>query len=420
MIPVDVELCYPTKRVLDFTKQHTDMAITILTGLPGSGKSETLITKVGTALREGRVALTFLSCESPILHTRVSITEHRRLSCRSGLHTPLDHFVSNEQAIELLGDAPPGTLLAFDEAQYFGEQLAESWYAASDRGVEILIASPSAAQLKALNRRGYDTKRMQLTCQVCQERTASRFFCHLDDDRTESVCDDCFERLKAKTKAEIIDRLRRGAPYPREEWTYQPVELPECSRWGVIRMDTRRRFQLIKDICASRALPSAHSSYLDVGCSTGFFCLQMSKAGFRSTGVDVAANDIEIARLLSTYFRRDYATYVVSDAYEYLKVTQDRTFDVTSAFSVFQWVMIQNTPEHGLDCMRWLFQKTKRICILEMGDSTEAHYIERIGLKYDSAWIYDFAQTNGGFERIDLIDRKSNKLKRDLLIGYKA
>ena len=396
------------------------MAIVILTGLPGSGKSETLITNVGTALQEGRIALTFLCSDSPLLRARRGITEHRKLGCRSGLNVPLDHFVSAEQSIELLNDAPFGALLAFDEAQHFGEQLVESWCAAASRGVEILISSPSVAQLKALNLRGHEATRLKLTCQVCQEGEACRFFCHLDDDRTESVCDHCFERLRAKAKVEIIDRLRRNPPYPGEEWTYQPVEFRECRNWGVIRRDTQKRYKLVRDICASQGLPSKHSTYLDVGCNTGFFCHQMHKTGFESTGVDVVADDIKVARLLSTYFRRDYTNYVVSDAYKYLQTTQDYIFDVTSAFSVFQWIMIQNTPEHGLDCMRWLFQKTGRICILEMGVSMEAHYIDRIGLRYDSAWIYDFMQTHGGFERIDLIDMKTSKLKRDLFVGYKT
>lgn len=396
------------------------MAITILTGLPGSGKSETLINRVGMALQEGRVALTFSCCDSPTLRARPGIAERRRLSCRSGLSARLDHFVSTEQSIDLLSEAPAGALLAFDEAQHFGDELVESWCAAAERGAEILIASPSAIQLDALKSRGHKAVHLQLRCQVCHEREASTFFCHLDDDRTESVCDDCCERLRAEAKTEIIDRLRRNAPHPGEEWSYQPIELPECGSWGVVREDTPKRHQLIKDICASQGLPNAYSTYLDVGCNTGFFCYQMHKAGFKSTGVDIVANDIEVARLLSTYFRRDYATYVVSDAHEYLRATQGHTFDVTSAFSVFQWVMIQNTPEHGIDCMHWLFRKTSRICILEMGESTEAHYINRVGLKYDSAWIYDFMQAHGGFEWIDLIDMKRSKLKRDLLVGYKA
>ena len=395
------------------------MSITILTGLPGSGKSETLISRVRSALQEGRVVKTIMCGDSSVLRARPGIAVRGMMGCRSGLSTRLNHFVSADQSTKFLANAPPESLLAFDEAHYFGQGLVESWCAAADRGVEILIASPSAAQLKALNRRGHEASRLRLTCQICKERDASEFFCHLDDDRTESVCDACFQRVKTETKAEIVRRLRRSPPNPGEECIYQPIELPECSGWNVIRGDSQKRFRIIRDICAGEGLPGMHSTYLDVGCNTGFFCHQMYKAGFRSTGVDVTVSDIEVARLLGTYVRRDYANYVVSDAHEYLRATQGGLFDVTSAFSVFQWVMIQKTHEHGLECMRWLFRKTRRICILEMGESTEAHYVERIGMRYDSAWIYDFMQRHGGFERIDLLDSKTNKLKRDLLVGYK-
>ena len=396
------------------------MPITILTGLPGSGKSETVISRVNSALQEGRVALTFLCSDSPILRARPNIAKRGRMGCRSGLFARVDHFVSTARSIDLLENAPAGALLAFDEAQHFGETIVDSWCAASERGAEILIASPNEAQLKGLKRRGHEAERLRLICQACQEREASAFLCHLDEDRTEAVCAECSDRLTEDARARIIDRLLHGGPQPGEEWLYQPVELPECSAWEVIRTDTQERCRIVLDTCAREGLPNAHSSYLDVGCNTGFFCHEMARAGFHSTGVDVAAKEIEVARLMSTYFRRDYATYVQSDAHEYLKTTQDRTFDVTSAFSVFQWTMIQKTPEHGLDCMRWLFEKTRRICILEMGESTEAHYIERIGLRYDSAWIRDFMETHGGFERIELIDMKSSRLKRDLLVGFKS
>ena len=342
------------------------------------------------------------------------------MGCRAGLFARVDHFVSTARSIDLLENVPAGALLAFDEAQHFGEKIVDSWCAASERGAEILIASPNDAQLKALNRRGYEAERLCLICQVCREQEASAFLCHLDEDRTESVCAECSERLTEDARARVIDRLLHRGPHPGKEWAYQPIELPEFSNWKVVRTDTQERCRLLVDTCAREGLPNAHSTYLDVGCNTGLFCYQMSRAGFHATGVDIAAIEIEVARLMSTYFRRDYVTYIFSDAYEYLKTTQDRTFDVTSAFSVFQWMMMQKTPDHGLDAMRWLFKKTRRICILEVGESSEPHYIERIGLRYDSAWMRDFMEMHGGFDRVELIDMKSSKLKRDLLVGFKS
>ena len=119
-------------------------------GCPVQGNPKHSSPRVGMALQNGRIALTFMCGDSTLLRARPSIAEHRRLSCRSGLSTPLDHFVSTEQSIELLSQAPSGALLAFDEAQHFGEQVVDSWCAAAERGVEILIASPSCCPTQGI------------------------------------------------------------------------------------------------------------------------------------------------------------------------------------------------------------------------------------------------------------------------------
>ena len=364
--------------------------------------------------------LTFMCSDSPILRARPNITKRGRMGCRSGLTTEVDHFVSADRCIVLVGDAPGGSLLAFDEAQHFGERLVTAWCAASDRGAEVLIASASPAQLEALGRNGHTFTQLSLECQACGECDATTFFVLRDEDRTESVCASCHDRLRADAEREVVERLERGIPYPGEKWIYQPVELRGCADWKVVREDTGRRFDLISDVCRRQGLPEAHSTYLDVGCNTGYFCNRMAHLGFRSTGVDTTVNDIEVARLLGCYVRRDFAAYILADAHDWLAGTRNETFDVTSAFSVLQWVMIQKTPEHGLDCMRWLFRKTNRICILEMGESTEAHYVERVGMQYDSEWVHRFMRETGEFERVDVIDAGEHGILRDLFVGFKS
>ena len=319
----------------------------------------------------------------------------------------------------LVGEAKPGALLAFDEAQHFDDQVVESWCAAADRGTELLIASPSTTQLERLRNRGHKSTQLSLKCQACGRREATTFFCHKDEDRTESVCEACHADMRADAEREVVDRLERGTPYPGEQWIYQPVELKACADWKVVREDTGTRLDLMRGICQNAGLPEKYSTYLDIGCNTGYFCSQMAHMGFQCTGVDVTANDIKVARLLGTYVRHDFAAYVLADAYEYLADTRDETIDITSAFSVFQWVMIQKTPDHGLDCMHWLFRKTRRICFLEIGESKEAHYIDRVGLRFDRAWIYRFMRDTGDFDRIDIIDWREQAIKRDLFVGYK-
>lgn len=395
------------------------MPITILTGLPGAGKTERLILTVAEAQKAGRPTATFLCGDAPRLRMRHKIAEHRKLGSRSGLRTQVDHFESAERCIERLNEAQPNALLAFDEAHYFGESLVEHWCAAAGRGAELLIAAPSGPQLAKLRKYGHRPIRLTLSCQACEQREATDFLVHEGEKRTESVCKRCLKRMKAQARTEIVDSLFRGTPYPNTKSAYQPIELPECSNWKINREDSQRRLDLMLSICADEGLPQAHSTYLDVGCNTGFFCHGMAKAGFESKGVDVTAKNIRIARLLSTYFRRDLATYQVANAHDYLGGTPDERFDVTSAFSVFQWVMIQGGPERGLECMRWLFQKTKRLCVLEMGESSEAHYSDRIGMEYDSAWIRAFMLAEGGFARVQCLQGSEHQLWRDLLIGFK-
>ena len=395
------------------------MSMEILTGLPGSGKSERLIGLVQSARDAGQEVRTIACSDSLILQGRRNITENRRMGSRSGLNTKLDRFEPLENAVQFLNAAESGWLLAFDEAQHFGPEIVNAWCAASDRGVRILIASPSHGQLELLLQRGHRPTALTLTCQKCGSKAASEFFCRMDENKTEAVCDGCYEKMKKVAEKQAARLLRKQAPHPGKKIIYQPVELPACRNWEVIREDSERRFEIVRQACAEVGLLGRESSYLDIGCNTGFFCHRMSQAGFRSTGVDVVKEDIELARLLGAYSRRDYAKYVASDAYIYLRHTQEVRFDVISAFSVFQWIMIQKTAQHGLHCMNWLFRKSKCLCVLEMGESTEDHYVKRIGMKYDSVWIRTFMETSGEFERVELYEGEKHGLKRDLFLGIK-
>jgi hypothetical protein len=400
------------------------MPILVLQGLPGSGKSRRLVETVNAALKEGRPVLTFVCSDSGRLAARPEMSRQRLIGSRvPGLCCPLHHFVGSGECAELLRRVEAGTLVAIDEAHYFGPGPVHEWLEASRRGLELLIAMPSNEQLGLFGDEPYTHTICTLPCQSCGLTDAVNFIVVPGEDATLSLCAECYRHRVDAARREIIERLERQAPYPGEKTIYQPVEFEECRDWNVLRPDSSTRAQLVTGILkepgALEYHPPSRNTYLDVGCHTGYFCHQVHQVGLYVEGVDVMEADIAVARLLDSYFRRDYAAYRVADCYEYLRETQDRTFDVTSAFAVFQWLMIQRSAQHGIDCLRWLFAKTRRICFLEMGYSSESQYQNRLPEPIDREWVERIMTDAGGFSEIRVIPASENGLMRDLFVGIK-
>lgn len=399
------------------------MPVEVLTGLPGAGKSTTLIRKINAAIESGRPVATFACSDSPILRSRAAVKNGRLASRTPQLSMPLTHFVSLPEAVEALATLGPDAVAGFDEAQYFGEGIVRHWLEAASRGVDVIVATPSAGQLAELERRGVAPTVLRLSCEICQHADAARSFRFPNRDGTLALCDRCAEPLLASVHAELVDRLRRQGPNPGEKSLYQPVELPEFKGWEAIRQDSERRADILGQVAAEamsdRDPTGPMPTYLDVGCNTGYLCHLMRRRGFLPTGVDVVHDDLVVARLLECYFRRDGATFICADAHDYLRQTAREPFDVTSAFSVFQWVMIQKSPQHGIDCMKWLFEKSRSVCVLEMGDSSEAHYRDRIGIDIGTDWTRQTMEEHGSFDEIRIFVAEENGLKRDLVLGIR-
>jgi SAM-dependent methyltransferase len=405
------------------------MPITVLIGLPGAGKSSWLIEMVNAAIADGRPVQTFSCSESPWLDAREHVRIHRLLGCRRpGLVCPIHHYVSTEEGAKRLEETPPGTIAVFDEAYHFGKEIAPRWAEAAERGVEVFLATPSFAQQQALNTHPFTQKDFPMNCQKCLETEATTAVIVPGEDATLSLCDPCEETTRAEVRAALIQRLEEQPPYPGEKALYQPIdELEECADWRILRPDSQARVELmtrvIREVGVLDAVKDRAPTYLDVGCNTGYFCHHMRQLGFFAEGEDVVRGDIEVAQILDSWFRRDGNRYIVQDAYDYLRDTQDRMFDVTSAFAVFQWLMIQTTLERGVQCLEWLFAKTRRVCFLEMGYSAEEQYKDRLPGNIDRAWVFNVMEQKGGFSEIRMFDAKRNNLmfgSRDLFVGIKG
>lgn len=416
------------------------MPLTLLTGLAGSGKSRRLIETVNAARSQGREVLTFVCSEFPWPTYHGAFLVHRRLVCRQPelpdgpdgdsrrLTCNIDHFVSRGEAAAILAKAEPGALAAVDEGYAFGPAAVKDWAAAADRGVEVLVAAPSDHQVGALKGVEHMTVNLALPCRRCGRSNASNVTIDAGGD-TLTVCSPCYTELHREAWNTIVSCLRDEHPSPGEEFLYQPVPLPQLSEWKLARWDSLRRAQAMEHVLTELGISPAPSgdplTYLDVGCNTGLFCDYIAARGYRVKGVDATKRFITVARLLDSFFRRklrpggEGVVYEQANAYEYLEATQQERFDVTSAFAVFQWVMIQRTPRHGLDCIEWLAAKTRRVCFLEMGYSREEMYQGQLEVEIDREWVLSTMQERGGFDDIRVINASPDGLQRDLFVGIK-
>ncbi len=397
------------------------MSITLLTGPSGSGKSRRLIEVVQAAQAQGRAVSTFMARAAAQRSADPNVWSHGKIGSREpGLLCRLDHIVTSEECADILRTLAPGTLAAFDEARFFDVGVVDAWREASRRGLELLVSTPSPEQVAVLGDGAIET-RMSMTCRRCGLRDAASSVVLPGTRDAISVCADCDEEIARPVRAEVVTRLRQQEPYPGEEALYQPVELQECASWRVLRVDSARRVELMREVIDEIAARDGTRTrtYMDLGCNTGYFCHAMARLDFASLGVDVVEDDIEVARLLTSYVRRDGCRYVVADIHDYLQATRSQPIDVISAFSVVQWLILQRSLQAGLEAFAWMFEKVGRICFLEMGYASEALYSGRLPELMDRAWVRRTMEDSRQFDEIRCYDAGEHGLMRDLFVGLK-
>jgi SAM-dependent methyltransferase len=397
------------------------MSIVVLTGPAGSGKTKHLIEAVNSARESGSKVHTFLARRAVVASPEPNLWLHGKIASRDpSIETTLDHVASTDECREILDQLPQGSLVAFDEAYYFDAAVADHWARASSRGVDVIVATPSPEQLERLSAEGAVERRLTTTCQNCglQEAVESLLLPRAKD--AISLCAGCLETFVSDARVEIARRLLGHAPYPGKKSIYQPVEIEECAGWDVLRPDSPARAELLRKVTneAEERTGSRLETYLDVGCNTGYFCTSMAALGMAAVGVDVVEDDIELARLLTAFVRRDRCRFVVADVYDYLRDTRQQPVDVISAFSVIQWLILQRSLEHGVQALSWLFEKAGQVCVLELGYPSEEQYRGKLPAEIDRDWVREQMTSSGRFSEVTCFPAGDDGLMRDVFVGF--
>lgn len=400
------------------------MSLTLLVGPPGAGKTAHAIERLEQAAAAERPTFAIVSADL----ARSSRTEQRlrngRFASRNHHSWPIDAYLPEADLEACLAALTPGTLVVIEDVYGYSGATAHVLRDAARRGLDIIAVAPSGAQCSALKG---DATIMILSkpCDRCGERPGQHPVIEAESGQAATYCDRCFELARDEASRWMRQVLKDGGPHPGTEYLYQPIDLPGYEGWKVVRPDSRRRAESMSD-AVRRHWPAGDGSgsFLDIGCLTGFFCDHFASRGFSARGVDVTKTNIEVARVLETFYRRParanpvFAIYERTDAYDYLKATKDDPVDVTSALSVFQWVMLQRDVEAGLDCIRWLAARTQHIMFLEMGYTDEDIYKDQLPIRIDRTWM-EARMREAGFTTIELIDREAHGLRRDIYVGIR-
>lgn len=400
------------------------MSLLVLTGPPGAGKTARAIDALEQAAAAGRPTFAVVCADLARSTREFEHLQRGRFASRDGRSWPIDGFLTEAELPDRIGTMPSGALLVVEDAYGYSDDVTRLLDEASRRGLEVMVVAPSGSQLRTLSELGGQVVKLSRTCDRCGVRPAARPILEPSTGDAIAYCEGCFAAARDEALASMITTLRDGGPHNGQEYLYQPIELPVFESWSVVRPDSRKRAQLMHSLVQGLGIDGDGSTYLDIGSLTGYFCDYFAARGFAAQGVDVTRTNVTVARMLDAFYRRParpnhrFVVYQQQDAHDYLRETWQQPVHVTSALSVFQWVMLQKDVEAGLECIRLLAGKTKRVMFLEMGYSDEDLYKEQLPIRIDREWVRE-RLLDAGFPQVVLIDRHEHGLRRDILAGIR-
>jgi SAM-dependent methyltransferase len=189
------------------------------------------------------------------------------------------------------------------------------------------------------------------------------------------------------------------------------ILLEKFRNFNILRTDNDERVNIFK-----QNFKNDYVSYFDLGCNTGYLCDYASELGFINVnGIDICSTLIDICIKKSQYILQNQTTYYCDDLYNFFK-NNKQNYDVISAYSVIQWIMIQKGDEYGIELINILADITNKVLIIEIGDYTELHY-DKLKEKISTKWLIELIKNK--FKNYNVYDKNTYKLKRDIIYFYK-
>ncbi|HEY5330046.1 MAG TPA: methyltransferase domain-containing protein [Acidobacteriaceae bacterium] len=176
---------------------------------------------------------------------------------------------------------------------------------------------------------------------------------------------------------------------------YQPVDVPEVRSWPVVRHCTDRLAKMIAFLGA-RGPSSLGSSYLDVGCSYGWFVAEMAKAGFRATGVDRDPAAVQVGQFV---YGNTEGQVACRDCLTFLRELRGSgtKFDVVSCFSLLHHYIMNRCNVPAEEMLQLLDAITGQVLFFDMGESGDKFFEGKVYEGWDADRIEQWLRSNSSF-----------------------
>jgi SAM-dependent methyltransferase len=395
------------------------MKFNIINGLPNSGKTEKMINFYVDYKKNDKKCVAILN---KILYDK-DLAMDKWYSKNKNVCTDYDYLIDDENITNVLNSNDTIDYLFLDESYSYSLTTLEKLFNfLREKDTIVYVANFTNNQIDYLNVNNisYDLETLYVKCASCDKNSV--VLCpDFTNYITETYCQTCYCDKVNEVVNDIKKKLSSYPLMPAGE-IYQPFlkkdnnfffDLSNTFKdYKVLRNDTDNRINIYLKHHTKEI-----KSYIDLGCNTGYFCDYMSDILNIPNvyGIDICSTLHDICVKKSKYILLNNNKYICSNLYDYF-INTEKTFDVISAYSVIQWVMIQKGDEYGVILLKKLALITDKILILEIGDYKEHHY-DKLKILIGTDWLIELLKEY--FKEYVVYDKNTYSLKRDIVYFIK-
>jgi 2-polyprenyl-3-methyl-5-hydroxy-6-metoxy-1,4-benzoquinol methylase len=181
----------------------------------------------------------------------------------------------------------------------------------------------------------------------------------------------------------------------------QPVPAPELNGWSEERRCTDR-LEFITGWLKQQGISSG--SFLDIGSSYGWFVSEMSKQGYKASGVEQNA---ALATVGPAAYGLDESAIKVKNLSRFLRSAEQK-YDVVCCLSVLQDYLLGFEKMSATEFIRLVDKITGSVLFFDTAECHETRYRHSLA-GWNAKYIQNWLQENTSFSKIEILGIDSDR-----------